>query len=47
MKGYSSALDSFSVHNHDGIGYHYHDVYNHKAELVRYTTTLNVLMKGA
>jgi len=49
MKGFSTALDSFGGHNHDGIGYHYHahDVYNHKAELLNYTTTLNVLMKGA
>lgn len=49
MKGYSTALDSFGGHNHDGIGYHYHahNVYNHKAELLTYTTTLNVLMKGA
>jgi hypothetical protein len=49
MKGYNTALDSFGGHNHDGIGYHYHshNVYNHKAELTPYTTTLNVLMKGA
>jgi hypothetical protein len=49
LKGFSTALDSFGGHNHDGIGYHYHahDVYNHKAELLTYTTTLNVLMKGA
>lgn len=49
MKGYSTALDSFGAHDHDGIGYHYHahNVYNHKAELVTFTTTLNVLMKGA
>ena len=49
MKGYSTPLDSFGGHDHDGIGYHYHahSVYNHKAELLTYTTTLNVLMKGA
>jgi len=49
MKGFSTALDGFGGHNHDGIGYHYHghNVYNHKAELLTYTTTLNVLMKGA
>jgi hypothetical protein len=49
LKGFSTALDSFGGHNHDGIGYHYHahDVYNHKAELLTYTTTMNVLMKGA
>jgi hypothetical protein len=49
MKGYATALDSFGGHNHDGIGYHYHAhvVNNHKAELVTFTTTLNVLMKGA
>ena len=49
MKGYSTALDNFGAHDHDGIGYHYHahNVYNHKAELVTFTTTLNVLMKGA
>ena len=49
MKGYSTALDDFGAHDHDGIGYHYHAhiVENHKAELVNFTTTLNVLMKGA
>jgi len=49
MKGYSTPLDSFGAHDHDGIGYHYHahNVVNHKAELVTFTTTLNVLMKGA
>lgn len=47
--GYSTPLDSFGGHNHDGIGYHYHahTVNNHKPELLSYTTTLNVLMKGA
>ena len=49
MKGYSTPLDAFGGHDHDGIGYHYHahNVYNHKAELLTYTTTLNVLIKGA
>ena len=49
MKGYSTPLDDFGGHDHDGIGYHYHahTVTNHKAELLTYTTTLNVLMKGA
>ena len=49
MKGYSTPLDGFGGHDHDGIGYHYHahSVNNHKAELLTYTTTLNVLMKGA
>ena len=49
MLGYSTPLDSFGGHNHDGIGYHYHahTVNNHKPELLSYTTTLNVLMKGA
>ena len=49
MKGYSTPLDDFGGHDHDGIGYHYHahNVTNHKAELLTYTTTLNVLMKGA
>ncbi len=49
MKGYSTPLDTFGGHDHDDIGYHYHahNVYNHKAELLTYTTTLNVLMKGA
>ena len=49
MLGYSTALDDFGAHNHDGIGYHYHAhvVTNHIAELLTYTTTFNVLMKGA
>lgn len=49
MLGYSTALDNFGAHNHDGIGYHYHAhvVTNHKPELLNYTSTLNVLMKGA
>ena len=49
MLGYSTALDNFGAHNHDGIGYHYHahQVTNHKPELLSTTSTLNVLMKGA
>jgi hypothetical protein len=49
MLGYSTSLDAFGAHNHDDIGYHYHAhlVANHKAELLNYTTTLYVLMKGA
>lgn len=49
MLGYTTALDEFGAHNHDGLGYHYHAhvVTNHKPELLSYTSTLNVLMKGA
>ena len=49
LLGYSTALDDFGAHNHDSIGYHYHAhvVTNHIAELLTYTTTFNVLMKGA
>ncbi|MFI3136443.1 MAG: hypothetical protein QX197_06655, partial [Methylococcaceae bacterium] len=49
MLGYSTALDAFGGHNHDDIGYHYHAhvVTNHKPELLNYTTTMYVLMKGA
>ena len=49
MLGYSTALDNFGAHNHDSLGYHYHAhvVTNHKPELLNYTSTLNVLMKGA
>ena len=49
MLGYSTALDNFGAHNHDSLGYHYHAhvVTNHKPELLTYTSTLNVLMKGA
>ncbi len=49
LLGYSTALDNFGAHNHDGLGYHYHAhvVTNHKPELLTYTSTLNVLMKGA
>ena len=49
LLGASTNLDDFGAHNHDSIGYHYHahSVYNHVAELLNYTTTFNVLMKGA
>jgi hypothetical protein len=49
MLGYSTPLDAFGAHDHDNIGYHYHahQVSNHKAELLTYTTTMDVLMKGA
>ena len=50
MLGYSTALDDFGAHNHDGIGYHYHahTVSNFKPELMTsVTTTMHVLMKGA
>jgi hypothetical protein len=50
--GYSTALDDFGGHNHDGIGYHYHA---HTVADYSYTatnsptikSTLQVLMKGA
>lgn len=49
MLGYSTTLDDFGAHDHDSIGYHYHahTVANHKPELLNYTSTLYVLMKGA
>ena len=49
MLGASTALDAFGAHNHDSIGYHYHahTVSNYKPELLSYTTTMHVLMKGA
>jgi hypothetical protein len=49
MLGYSTALDDFGGHDHDGIGYHYHahTVTNHKPELLNFTSTVHVLMKGA
>ena len=49
MLGYTTALDEFGAHDHDGIGYHYHahTVTNHKADLLNTTSTLPVLMKGA
>ena len=49
MRGYSTSLDAFGAHDHDSIGYHYHahTVVDHKAELLTYTTTMHVLMKGA
>jgi hypothetical protein len=49
LLGYSTALDDFGAHDHDSIGYHYHahTVTNHKADLLTYTSTLPVLMKGA
>jgi len=48
LLGYSTALDGFGGHNHDGIGYHYHAHTNKdKPELLNYTTEMHVLMKGA
>lgn len=49
MLGYNTPLDAFGAHDHDNIGYHYHahQVANHKAELLTYTTSMDVLMKGA
>jgi hypothetical protein len=49
MLGASTPLDAFGGHPHDGIGYHYHahTVSNYKPELLSYTTTMHVLMKGA
>ena len=48
LLGYSTALDGFGAHNHDGIGYHYHAHTNKdKPELLNYTTEMHVLMKGA
>jgi len=49
MLGYNTPLDTFGAHDHDNVGYHYHahQVSNHKAELLTYTTTMDVLMKGA
>jgi hypothetical protein len=49
MLGYNTPLDAFGAHDHDNIGYHYHAhrVSNHKAELLTYTTNMDVLMKGA
>ena len=49
MLGYNTPLDAFGAHDHDNIGYHYHahQVADHKAELLTYTTNMDVLMKGA
>lgn len=49
MLGYSTALDDFGAHDHDGIGYHYHahTVTNHKSDLSTFTSDVHVLMKGA
>jgi len=48
LLGYSTALDAFGAHNHDGIGYHYHaHTSTDKPELLNYTTEMHVLMKGA
>lgn len=50
--GYSSALDDFGGHDHDGLGYHYHAHtvanYAYKAtNSASITSTLQILMKGA
>ena len=48
LLGYSTALDGFGAHNHDGIGYHYHaHSSKDKPELLNYSTDMHVLMKGA
>ena len=49
LLGYTSKLDDFGAHNHDGMGYHYHahTVSNHTPVGQTYTATLYVLMKGA
>lgn len=57
MLGYSTALDSFGGHNHDGIGYHYHahvatmpSTYNQNSNGFKITASqspVNVLLKGA
>jgi hypothetical protein len=53
MLGYTSKLDDFGAHNHDGMGYHYHahTVSNHtpvgQSAVSPYPTTMYVLMKGA
>ena len=49
LLGYSSSLDGFGGHDHDGIGYHYHahTVSNHTPSGQSYSTDMNVLMKGA
>jgi hypothetical protein len=49
LLGYSTSLDSFGGHEHDGIGYHYHahTVSNHVPSGQSYSTDMNVLMKGA
>lgn len=49
MLGFSTALDNFGAHNHDGIGYHYHAHTVNNFPLINSTKTytLHVLMKGA
>jgi hypothetical protein len=53
MLGYTTSLDEFGAHNHDGMGYHYHahTVSNHtpvgQSAVSPYPTTMYVLMKGA
>ncbi len=53
MLGYTTQLDDFGAHDHDGIGYHYHahTVANHtpvgQSAGSTYPTTMYVLMKGA
>jgi len=53
LLGYTTKLDDFGAHDHDGIGYHYHahTVANHtpvgQSAGSTYPTTMYVLMKGA
>ena len=53
LLGYTTTLDDFGGHNHDGIGYHFHahTVTDHtpvgQTAGSTYPTTMNVLMKGA
>ena len=53
LLGYTTSLDDFGAHNHDGIGYHYHahTVTGHtpagQTDGSTYPTIMYVLMKGA
>lgn len=47
MKGYTTTLDDFGGHDHDGIGYHYHAHTTNATTSDNKTYVLSVLMKGA
>jgi hypothetical protein len=51
LLGYTTSLDEFGGHNHDGIGYHYHAHtvvdYQPVGLDTSFKSTMHVLMKGA
>jgi hypothetical protein len=49
LLGYTTSLDAWGGHNHDGLGYHYHADHSVKATLSNSTISYTVrsLIRGA